>query len=206
MFTGIVQTKAKIKKISHSSSLTHYVIALASPSLRGLEIGASVSVQGICQTVVSIENDTVAFQAIQETLACTTLPFWKEGDWVNIERSLKMGDEIGGHLLSGHIIGVASIQSIEHPSKEQSIVTLKCDPKWMKYLLPKGYIALNGVSLTLGKTDPSGWFTVNLIPETRRITTFGDASIGDKVNIEIDSQTQTIVDTVERVLQSKKYH
>lgn len=205
MFTGIVQTKAPIAKISHSPTLTRYAVTLPLPLLEGLVIGASVSIQGICQTVVAIEHENVLFDAIQETLACTTLPLWKAGDWINVERSLKIGDEIGGHFLSGHIIGVGRIEKIEHPSEEQSIMTLQCDPKWMKYLLPKGYVALNGVSLTLGKTDPSGWFTVNLIPETRRITTFGESKPGDKVNIEIDSQTQVIVDTVERVLTSQKF-
>ena len=204
MFTGIVQTKAPIVWISHSPTLTRYGVDLTGPMLEGLVRGASVSIQGICQTVVSIENTHVIFEAIEETLACTTVPLWKEGDYLNIERSLRMGDEIGGHLLSGHIMGTGCIQNIEHPSKEQAIITVKCDPKWMKYLLPKGYIALNGVSLTLGKMDPSGWFTVNLIPETRYITTFGECQLGDKVNIEIDSQTQAIVDTIERVLEERK--
>lgn len=200
MFTGIVQAKVPLAWVQHSPSFSRYALTFPSALLEGLSLGASVSVDGICQTVVAIENQEVTFEAIKETLACTTVGAWKQGDWVNIERSLKMGDEVGGHLVSGHIIGTAEIKSIEQPTIDQSILTLTCHPAWMKYLLPKGYVALNGVSLTIGKTNQSGWFTVNLIPETRKITTFGEAKIGDKINLEIDNQTQVIVDTVERVL------
>lgn len=206
MFTGIVQSKVTIAWISHSPSLSRYAINLPSNLRDGLQLGASVSVQGICQTVVAIENELVIFEAIKETLACTTIPTWKESDLVNVERSLKMGDEIGGHLLSGHIIGTGTIKKIEHPSQEQSIVTLQCSPDWMKYILPKGYIALNGVSLTVGNVGRAdSEFTVNLIPETRRLTTFGNAKEGDTINIEIDSQTQAIVDTVERVMKEMRF-
>lgn len=200
MFTGIVQAQGQIASISREPSLIHYSIHFPPALVQGLIIGASVSIHGLCQSVTAIENNTVFFDAIQETIACTTVSSWQPNDYVHIERSLKMGDEIGGHLLSGHIIGVGTIQKIETPSEEQSTLTIQCNPAWMKYLFPKGYIALNGVSLTLCKVDlKSNQFTVNLIPETRRVTTFGKAFVGEKVNIEIDSQTLSIVDTVERM-------
>lgn len=201
MFTGIVQGQGQIVSISHTPTLSQYSICFPPPLLDGLLIGASVSIQGICQTVTSIQNNIVFFDAVQETLACTTVSSWKCNDWVNIERSLKMGDEIGGHLLSGHIIGVGIIQHIDFPSEEQSILCIECDPAWMKYIFPKGYIALNGTSLTIAQVDRANHqFTVNLIPETRKITTFGKAFIGERINIEIDSQTLSIVETVETYL------
>jgi riboflavin synthase len=201
MFTGIIQGKGQIISLSHQANLIQYEIRFPASLLNGLVVGASVSVQGICQTVIAIQNNIVCFEAIQETIACTTVSSWQRNDSVNIERSLKMGDEIGGHLLNGHIIGVGTIQHIGSPSEEQSILTIECNPAWVKYLFPKGYIALNGASLTIGKVDrTANQFTVNLIPETRKITTFGNAFTGDKINIEIDSQTLTIVETVERIL------
>lgn len=198
MFTGIIQAKAQIRSISHGSSFTQYSVQFPSSLLKDLIVGASVAVHGICQTVRAIEGDRVHFDAIQETLACTTVSSWKVGEWVNLERSLKMGDEVGGHFLSGHVLGTGHIENIEHPSVEQAIFTIRCSPEWIKYCFPKGYIALNGVSLTLGKVSSEGMFTVNLIPETQRLTTFGEAIQGEQVNIEIDKQTQIIVDTLEK--------
>lgn len=205
MFTGIVQGQGQIASLSHHTALVQYGVRFPTHLLSNLVIGASVSIQGICQTVTALHNDIVFFDAIQETLACTTVSSWKCNDWLNIERSLKIGDEIGGHLLSGHVIGVGTIQQVQSLPTEQSILTVECNPAWMKYLFPKGYVALNGVSLTIGQVDRiTHQFTVNLIPETRKITSFGSAFVGEKINIEIDSQTLAIVETVERILKSLK--
>ncbi len=203
MFTGIVQSTVRVAWVEHTPQLARYALTVPSHLLHGLVIGASISVHGICQTVVSINENEIAFDAMEETLKRTTIKFLTQGQIVNFERAAKMSDEIGGHLLSGHIIGTASISNITVPSKEQRILTISCAPEWMKYILPKGYIALNGVSLTVVETDPKGSFTVHLIPETLRATTFGLASEGERINIEIDSQTQAIVDTVERVLAAR---
>jgi riboflavin synthase len=201
MFSGIVKAMVEIVWVNHTPSLTRYRIHLPKEMLIGLETGASIAVNGVCQTVVSIENQTVSFDAIQDTLKLTTIPHFVMGQKVNVERSLKMGDEIGGHLLSGHILGTARIKNMHAPTPEQRIFEISCEPKWMRYILHKGYIALNGVSLTVGEVFPErGAFTINLIPETLRLTTFGTAAEGDLINIEIDSQTQAIVETVERVL------
>jgi riboflavin synthase len=203
MFSGIVQSTAKIVSIEHRTHLTKYSIDMPLHLIDGLTIGASVSINGACQTVVAINGTLLSFDAIAETLRCTTIKSYKIGQTVNVERSLKMGDEVGGHLLSGHIIGTGSISNIINTSPDQHILTITCQQAWIKYILFKGYIALNGVSLTVQEVFPDGRFTVHLIPETLRITTFGEAIEGDEVNIEIDSQTQAIVDTVERVLAAK---
>ncbi|MEK7532799.1 MAG: riboflavin synthase, partial [Patescibacteria group bacterium] len=123
-------------------------------------------------------------------------------DRVNIERSASLGDEIGGHLLSGHIMGTAEITDIDH-SDNNHRVTFRAPREWMKYIFSKGFIALDGCSLTIVEVDKTAsTFTVWLIPETLRVTTFGFKKVGDKVNVEIDSRTQTIVDTVQALMKS----
>jgi riboflavin synthase len=203
MFTGIIKAVVEIAWVKHTPELSRYALTLPSTMLIDLAIGASVAVNGVCQTVVSIENQIVSFDAIKDTLKKTTIPTFVAGQRVNVERSLKMGDEIGGHFLSGHVMGTAVISNIHSPTSEQRILQITCDPSWMRFILHKGYVAINGVSLTVGDIDPNGSFTLNLIPETLRMTTFGEAQEGDMVNIEIDSQTQAIVETVERVLAKK---
>lgn len=203
MFSGIVKAMVPIDWVEHNQALTRYRITLP-PALRnGLEIGASIAINGVCQTVVMIEEGAVTFDAIADTLQRTTIPHFFAGEKVNVERSLKMGDEIGGHLLSGHIMGTGQINRIQAPTPEQRIFEISCDASWMRFILHKGYVALNGVSLTVGDVFAErSAFTVNVIPETLRLTTFGEAKIGDLLNIEIDSQTQAIVETVERVLKN----
>jgi riboflavin synthase len=198
MFTGIVKGMFLIASVENENVL-HYSVSLPDDLLEGLEIGASVSVNGVCQTVVKIQDQSVYFDAIGETLKRSTLESLEKGDFVNIERSLRMGDEIGGHLLSGHVIATAEVTKFIE-AKSETVVRFRLEKKWMKYLFSKGYIAIDGVSLTLVDVDEDhGSFTVHLIPETLRMTTLGKKSEGDRVNIEIDSQTQAIVDTVERI-------
>lgn len=201
MFTGIVQTKAPISFLEASPKLIRYAVKLPSNLLTNLQIGASIAIHGACQTVVEIKGNEVFFQAIEDTLKRTTIPNYKIGQFVNIERSAKMGDEIGGHVLSGHVMGTGEIIDIKSPSAEQRVLTVRVPSAWMKTILHKGFIAVNGASLTVGEVYPNdGVFTLNLIPETLKMTTFGEAQVGEKVNIEIDSQTQAIVETVERIL------
>lgn len=206
MFTGIVQGLAKVSSIQKTASIMRYSLVLPRSLCNAITIGASISVEGVCQTVVGFNEETaeVAFEAIEQTLRCTTLDHLTVGDWVNIERSAKIGDEIGGHLMSGHIIGTATIEKCE-TFHGQRTLTLRCPVEWMKYILPKGFIGLNGASLTVGETSPEGKFSIYLIPETLKQTTFGQPTPRDKVNVEISSQTQLIVDTVERIL-IKNYH
>lgn len=197
MFSGIVQKHCPIVQLSRAEGLARITIELGSLA-EDVRIGASVSVSGVCLTVVEKTASTATFEVMQETLTKTTLGLLKAGDLVNIERSIRVGDEIGGHRVSGHVTGMATIRAIETPTNNQ-IVTLECDHVWMDYLLPKGFVALDGCSLTIVDVGPD-WFTVHLIPETLRVTTFGIKGVGDKVNLELDPETQAIVTTVKRYL------
>lgn len=198
MFTGIVQGVGQIISIADQDKLKTYKVKLPHNLTNNIEIGASIANDGCCLTVTGIENDCVTFDIIQETLALTTLGNKNQNDFVNIERSAKYGDEIGGHVMSGHISCTATIIDIQKtPTNCQ--MTLVMPEKFMKYVLYKGFIGIDGASLTVGEIKDN-YFNIHLIPETLSITTLDTKKVGDSVNIEIDSQTQAIVDTVERVL------
>lgn len=203
MFTGIVRGIGKVAIVDSKPGITQLTIAMDPTLLKNLQIGASIAIDGACLTVVRFTENEAVFDVIQETLDKTTLNLLKEGDLVNIERAARFGDEIGGHVLSGHIFGTAEIHSVRRPESNW-IVTLKCPITWTKYLIPKSYVALNGASLTLVDVDASqGLFSVHLIPETLEKTTFGMKKEGNLINVEFDTQTQTIVDTIERILNDK---
>lgn len=197
MFSGIVQQKSSVIKSEQELGLTHLEVDLGALS-NGLQLGASVSVSGVCLTVTKVVGTVASFDMMGETLAKTNLGHLKSDDFVNTERSAKVGDEIGGHQVSGHVSGVVTISNIETPPNNW-IVTFDVDPTWMAYILPKGFVALDGCSLTIVDVGPN-WFTVHLIPETLRLTTFGDKRAGDVVNFEIDPMTRAIVDTVKKFL------
>ena len=194
MFTGIVQGTGCIQSVSGDSVVT---IDVQIPSTEGLEIGASVSIDGVCLTATSV-SDTVTFDVIPETLDRTTLGSLSSGSNVNVERALKFGDELGGHLLSGHIMGTAEIVDVENQD-----YTIQCPTEMAEYIQEKGYIAVDGISLTVGKTSGKGGFDVHIIPETLRLTTLGSKGVGDQVNIEIDAMTQAVVETTKRLMESR---
>ncbi len=196
MFTGIVQGTGEIISTSSQNTVTSFNIRL--PNVTNLNIGASVSINGVCLTVVAIESDIIQFDIINETLERTNLGDLVVGDMVNIERSLKFGDEVGGHILSGHIFGTGII-STKTKTGDQMSLSILAPPVMRKYLTEKGYIAIDGISLTVGKVN-SGLFDLHIIPETMRLTTLESKNVGDVVNIEIDSNTQLIVETIERLL------
>ena len=199
MFTGIVQGIATINDTSQGESVMTLSITL--PATENLQIGASVSIDGVCLTVTSIDGLNVNFDVITETLHRTTLSDLEIGSQVNFERALRFGDELGGHLLSGHIMSAGLIHSITEngEGKELSIIA---PPTLQKYIIEKGFVAIDGISLTVGVVE-SNVFALHIIPETLRMTTLGSKMEGDAVNIEIDSNTQTIVSTVERILSGK---
>ncbi len=199
MFTGIVAGSFPIVSLDLDRNLLRYSVALPETLLEKLEIGASVAVDGVCQTVTQINNREVSFDAIEETLLCTTLAERKEGDCVNIERSLCVGDEIGGHFLSGHIACKGQVTQVNQEHNNRSI-QVECPEAFAKYLFPKGFIAVNGVSLTLGECS-GHHFLIHLIPETLHMTNLEGLEKGSFVNLEFDSQTVATVLTVERVLQ-----
>lgn len=201
MFTGIVQGTGQIINIVDNDKLRTYQIKLPKSLCKDLTIGASVANDGCCLTITAFNDDVVTFDIMQETLALTTLGKKKVGEFVNIERSTKYGDEIGGHVMSGHISCTAKIVEINKTATNCTILLVLPD-HFMKYVLYKGFIGIDGASLTIGEINKN-CFAIHLIPETLSITTLSDKHIGDFVNIEIDSQTQAIVDTVERVLAQK---
>ena len=199
MFTGIVQGVGEvITKTSHNT-VTSKTIKL--PNVKSLAIGASVSINGVCLTVVSLDSNIVQFDIIDETLNRTNLGDISVGDFVNIERSLKFGDEVGGHVLSGHIFDTGIINSKAKKGDQMSLSIL-APPSIQKYLTEKGYIAIDGISLTVGEIK-DGCFDLHIIPETMRLTILDSKEVGDIVNIEIDSNTQLIVETIERLLEER---
>jgi len=185
LFSGIVQGLFRITSVKKSS----FSLSLTPNFSQGLKVGASVAVDGVCLTVVSINNEVVTFDVISETLKKTTLKDLQVGQFVGCERSLRVGDEIGGHLVSGHVWGVATIHKIVGNE-----LTFSCPKNWMKYILPKGFIALDGASLTVVDASSDGYFTTHLIPETLRMTSLGRKKEGGLVNLEIDSRTQVLVE------------
>lgn len=203
MFTGIVQGTAPVVSIDEKSNFRTHVVKFPQELLPDLELGASVAHNGCCLTVTKVEDDLVSFDLMKETLRITNLGDVTIGSVVNLERAAKFNDEIGGHLMSGHIICTAEIVKILTSENNRQIWFKMPSPDLMKYVLHKGFIGIDGISLTIGEVTKSR-FCVHLIPETLQRTTLGVKRLGDKVNIEIDPQTQAVVDTVERVLASRE--
>ena len=201
MFTGIVAGTSPIINIEQKDIVRSLTLNLEG-FVMGLEIGASVSLDGVCMTVVSIDGNLVTFDAIEETLNRTTLGKLGVGSLVNIERSLKMGDELGGHIISGHVLTTAKILQIVNKGEGIDMM-IENPPEINQYILEKGYISIDGMSLTIGKVSEDN-FSLHIIPETIRITTIGKKNVGDYVNIEIDSRTQAIVDTIRKSMEVKK--
>ncbi len=199
VFTGIVEGTGLVTKVDSSKNLTKISIQMPIDFSNGIKIGASVCVDGVCLTVSSINGNELSFDVIIETLNVTTFNEIKVNDVVNVERSMKLGDEIGGHMLSGHVSTTASISEIDNPENNH-IISFSTDSETIRYIFPKGYIALNGVSLTVGDVDKSNkTFNVFLIPETLRLTNLGSKTVGDKINLEIETQTRNMVDTISEI-------
>ena len=203
MFSGIVQGMGEVVAIDDLKNVRRISVRLPKKASKNLTIGASIANNGCCLTITNINNDTVSFDLMAETLAKTNLGYLKVGDPVNIERALKVGDEIGGHLMSGHIMTTVAIIRIQN-TKSHYTVWFRLPENLHKYSLPKGFVGLDGCSLTVGEVRQNE-FCVHLIPETLQRSLFGMREVGDFVNLEIDAQTQAIVDTVEKVLQDKGF-
>lgn len=199
MFTGIVQGTGLVVAIEEKSNFRTHVVELPIDMLPELALGASVAHNGCCLTVTHIEGNRVSFDLMKETLRLTNLGDINVGDKVNLERAAKFSDEIGGHLMSGHIICTAEIAKIYTSENNRQIWFRMPSEDLMKYVLHKGFIGIDGISLTIGEVVGNR-FCVHLIPETLSRTTLGKKRLGHRVNIEIDPQTQAVVDTVERVL------
>lgn len=199
MFTGIVQGLGEIIAIEQPSvDFRTHIVRLPEHMAHDLQTGASIAHNGCCLTVTKFTGHIAHFDLMQETLAKTNLGSLKAGDGVNLERAARFGDEIGGHVMSGHIIGQTEIIDI-FADQYNKTLTFRLPENLQAYVLPKGFIGLDGCSLTIGEVGKD-FFQVHLIPETLQRTLFGTRIIGDQINIEIDAQTQAIVDTVTRLL------
>ncbi len=202
MFTGIIQGTAEVIKIEEKEQFRTHSIRLPKQYIEGLVNGASVAHNGCCLTVTGIKDDLVSFDLMQETLRVTNLGLLSEGDKVNFERAARFGDEIGGHQMSGHILCMGTINRIIRSENNRQI-WIEIPQEYTRYIFTKGYIGIDGISLTIGEVA-GNQFCVNLIPETLERTNMGFRVEQDQVNIEIDPQTQAIVDTVERVLAERR--
>ena len=207
MFTGIVQGVARVAGLREAAGLRSLRLDFAPGFTDGLTVGASVAVDGVCLTVTALHgHDAADFDAMQQTLAVTTLGNLTAGSSANVERAAKDGAEIGGHPLSGHIDFTARLTELRQPENNQ-VLRFAVPAPWMRYVFAKGYIAVAGASLTVAEVGReaggAGWFEVWLIPETLRVTTFSDRRVGDNVNIEIERSTQVMVDTVREAVADK---
>ncbi|ROS04840.1 riboflavin synthase alpha chain [Sinobacterium caligoides] len=201
MYTGIVQGAFPLHAVERLEGLNRLQVKLPTALLEDLVIGASVGMDGVCLTVTHIEGDTVSFDVMAETLRLTTLGEFAPASLVNIERSAKQGGENGGHNVSGHVDGTVIVSSIVETENNVEI-SYQVPKALMPYIFKKGFIGLNGCSLTVANVDRDACqFSVCLIPETLRVTTHGEKQLGDRVNVEVDRQTQVIVDTVRAMLQ-----
>lgn len=202
MFTGIVQGVATVVAVEQpNADFRRHTIELPEDMAHSLQIGASVAHNGCCLTITEIDGRRVSFDLMAETLAKTNLGSLKVGDGVNVERAARFGDEIGGHVMSGHVMTTTPIVCVER-SELNHTIWFRLPENLQDFILEKGFIGLDGCSLTIG-TVRDGEFCVHLIPETLRQTLFGWRDVGDVVNVEIDAQTQAVVETVRRVLAQK---
>ena len=189
MFTGIVTDIGRIVETRVTGDLrariaTKYDVA-------GIDIGASIACDGVCLTVVALGPEGWFDVEISgETVSKTNLGGWVSGKRVNLERALKVGDELGGHIVSGHVDGLAEVVEVR-PEGGSVRVTFRAPEALARFIAPKGSVALNGTSLTVNEVAGSE-FGVNFIPHTQSATTWGEVSVGDKVNLEVDTMARYV--------------
>jgi riboflavin synthase len=183
MFTGIVTDMGRIARIQDTPRARRLEVETAY-DLSGVELGASVAHAGCCLTVVEKGDGWLAVEASAETLAKTTLGQWREGDRINLERPVRLGDELGGHMVLGHVDGVAEVVSVT-PEAGSRRIRLRAPAPLHRFIAPKGSVTVDGVSLTINEVE-GVVFGVNIIPHTLEVTTLGQLQPGAKVNLEID--------------------
>jgi len=197
MFTGIVTDVGEVRSVKPRADNLHRItISCVYPRAELIE-GASIACSGVCMTVVGVGEDGgrtwFAVDAAAETLALTTVGRWRHGWRVNLERALKFGDELGGHLVAGHVDGLASVVArddmTDNPSVDMARLVLRVPPTLTRFIAPKGSVALDGVSLTVNAVDDDT-FSVLIIPHTLKVTTLGALKKGDEVNLEIDTMAR----------------
>lgn len=197
MFTGIVTDIGTVREARHGNGGLTLSIETAYDTVP-IALGASIGCSGVCLTVVAKERGLLTFEASAETLACSTLGDWKNGSRVNLEQAMKLGDEMGGHLVLGHVDGVARVAG-RRSDGESVRFTVETPPDLAPYIAPKGSVALDGVSLTVNEVDGMT-FGVNIIPHTLSHTVFGGTVPGTRMNLEID----LIARYVERLLAARE--
>ena len=202
MFSGIVQTVGKIESIKDKNHIKTIRIETHGDYLEDIAIGQSVSVDGVCLSLVKKNNEYCEFEAVEETINRTTLGSYKQGTKVNLEKSLKFGDTVGGHFVSGHIHTKGRIVEVELIGESKNIL-VEIEEKWIKYLTEKGYISVNGASITIGKVSKNTFY-IHLIPETLKTTNLDELIYDNYVNLEFDQITIAIVDTTERLINQKR--
>lgn len=191
MFTGIITDVGHVMALENRGDLRARIAT--GYDISGIDIGASIASDGVCLTVVDKGTDPQGWYDVDisaETVSKTALAAWVVGKRVNLERALKVGDELGGHIVSGHVDGVATITAMMDEG-DSTRVTLKAPDDLARFIAPKGSVALNGTSLTVNEVDgPS--FGINFIPHTKSVTTWGDAAVGDLVNLEVDTMARYV--------------
>ncbi|HKK86947.1 MAG TPA: riboflavin synthase [Roseovarius sp.] len=183
MFTGIVTDVGRVRALEKRGDLRARIGTAY--DMAGVDIGASIACDGVCLTVVDKGADWFDVDISAETVSKTNLNAWTEGRRVNLERALKVGDELGGHIVSGHVDGLAEVVGIADEG-DSTRVTLRAPDALAKFIAPKGSVALNGTSLTVNEVEGYD-FGINFIPHTKEVTTWGDVAVGDMVNLEIDT-------------------
>ncbi len=183
MFTGIVSDIGKVEKTEFRGDLRARIGC--GYDMAGVDLGASIACDGVCLTVIDKGDTWFDVDISAETISKTNLDGWQTGKRINLERALRLGDELGGHIVSGHVDGLAEIIAMENEG-DSTRVTLRAPETLAKFIAPKGSVALNGTSLTVNAVDGCD-FGINFIPHTKSCTTWGNACVGDKVNLEIDT-------------------
>jgi len=185
MFTGIITDIGVVRETEQRGDLRARIGT--SYDTAGIDIGASIACDGVCLTVIELGDDWFDVEISAESISKTNIGrnMWHEGKRLNLERALKVGDELGGHIVSGHVDGVAEIVEMKDEG-DSTRFTFRAPEALAKFIAPKGSVALNGTSLTVNEVDGCD-FGINIIPHTKTVTTWGDAKVGDAINLEIDT-------------------
>lgn len=194
MFTGIITDIGTIERVEQIPAGKRLYVA-SKYDLDSIDIGASIAHDGVCLTVVEKTDKTYVVEAWEEALRLTSAEFWSTGTAINLERALKIGDELGGHIVSGHVDGRAEIITVKAEG-EATRYTLRAPTELAKFIAPKGSVALNGTSLTVNQVNGRD-FDVLLIKHSQEVTTWGQAKIGDRVNLEVDTMARYAARLVE---------
>ena len=202
MFSGIVAGTGKIISLKSNKDFMTLKVDPPKGFCKGSQKGASISVNGICLTSLNKGKNGLSFDVVEETLSRTNLKGLKKGNILNLERSITPSTEIGGHLMSGHIHFTGKIKKINKKDNTKDLI-IGFPKKYKDYILEKGYIGVNGCSLTIGKVNKEGFY-VHLIPAPLSVTNLDMLKEGSNVNIEIDQNTMTIVETVKNILSTQK--